>query len=114
LLLLLAADYWTFDRRYLATFDPADDGLTPQCVKYLRDLHEPFRFARGGDLDLPPCEGMTHCLCCLEGVQPNVPARFRDVFWRLQGEPSDKQETLYKLMAITTPMGMLNLNYLVC
>jgi len=115
LFLLLAADYWSFGRRYLVTFDPADNGLTPECVKYLRDLPQPFRYARGGDLDLPPCEGMTHGLCCLEGVQPNVPARFRDVFWQLQAKPSDRQETLYKFTEIAPSVaGMLNLNYLVC
>jgi hypothetical protein len=114
LFLLIAADIWTFGRRYLATFDPSSDGLTPGCVAKLRELPGPFRFARGGCLDLPPCEGMTNRLCCLEGTQPNVPARFRDAFWQLQGEPSDKQETLYKLTTITPPMGMLNLNYLVC
>jgi hypothetical protein len=114
LFLLLAADYWTFGRRYLATFDPAGNGLSPGCVAWLRDLPAPFRFARGGDLDLPPCEGMIHRLCCLEGVQPNVPARFRDAFWRLQGQPPAKQLTAYDLTTVTTAMGMLNLDYLVC
>ena len=113
LFLLLAADYWTFGRRYLATFDPSSDGLTPRCVAYLRDIPGPFRFARGGDLDLPPCEGMMHRFCCIEGIQPNVPARFRDVFWQLQGQPYDKQETLYKLTTVAAP-GLLNLNYLIC
>ncbi len=114
LFLLLAADYWTFGRRYLATFDPAGNGLTPGCAAWLRDAPGPFRFARGGNLDLPSCDGMTNRLCCLEGVQPNVPARFRDAFWRLQGEPPQKQQTEYALTTITPEMGMLNLNYLVC
>jgi hypothetical protein len=114
LFLLLAADYWSFGRRYLFTFDPSDSGLTPACVARLREFPGPFRFARGGDLDLPPCEGMMHRLCCLEGVQPNVSARFRDAFWRLQGQPPSKQLTEYALTTITPEMGMLNLNYLVC
>jgi hypothetical protein len=114
LFLLLAADYWTFGRRYLATFDPAGNGLTPGCAAWLRGVPGPFRFARGGDLDLPPCDGMAHRLCCLEGVQPNVPARFRDAFWRLQGQPPAKQLTAYDLTTVTTAMGMLNLDYLVC
>jgi hypothetical protein len=112
--LLLAADYWTFGRRYLATFDPADDGLTPACAAWMRELPGPFRYARGGDLQFPPGEGMIYQLCCIEGVQPNVPARFRDAFWRLQGEPPSKQLTEYALTTITSQMGMLNLNYVVC
>jgi hypothetical protein len=114
LFLLLAADYWTFGRRYLATFDPAEDGLTMRCAAWLRDIPGPFRFARGGDLDFPPCDGMAHRFCCLEGIQPNVPARFRDAFWQLQGQPPAKQQTAYELTTITTAMGMLNLDYLVC
>ena len=114
LFLLIAADYWTFGRRYLVTFDPAGNGLTPGCVAWLREVPRPFRFARGGDLDLPPCDGMIHRLCCLEGVQPNVPARFRDAFWRLQGQPPAKQLTAYELTTVTSAMGMLNLDYLVC
>ena len=116
LLVLLGADFWTFGRRYLATFDPSSDGLTPSCVARLREVPGPFRFARGGCVDLPPCEGMTHRLCCLEGIQPNVPARFRDAFWQLQPSSSDydKQQTQYKLTTVTPQMGMLNLDYLVC
>jgi hypothetical protein len=57
---------------------------------------------------------MIHRLCSLEGVQPNVPVRFRDAFWQLQGQPYEKQQTEYALTAITPQMGMLNLNYLLC
>ena len=113
LFLLIAADYWTFGRRYLVTFDPAGNGLTPGCVAWLREVPRPFRFARGEPRP-PPCDGMIHRLCCLEGVQPNVPARFRDAFWRLQGQPPAKQLTAYELTTVTSAMGMLNLDYLVC
>jgi hypothetical protein len=36
------------------------------------------------------------------------------VFWQLQGEDPAKQVTEYALTTLTAPMGMLNLNYLVC
>jgi hypothetical protein len=91
LLLLVAVDAWTFGRRYLVTFDPQKDGLSPGAVKFLAEQPQPFRFWRGGCGALPQCEGMTHDFACIEGVQPNVPARFRDVFWSLQGD------TIYKL-----------------
>ena len=74
------------EQRYLATFDPRKDGLSPGAVEFLANRPEPFRFWRGGCFELPPCEGMTHRFACIEGVQPNAPARFRDVFWSLQGE----------------------------
>jgi hypothetical protein len=118
LLALVAMDAWTYGHRYLETFDPRADGLSPGAVKFLADIPQPFRFARGGCYALPPCEGMTHGFDCLEGVQPNVPARFRDVFWALQGEDIRKwsMETRTTSYAIHNPQPallMLNLRYFV-
>ena len=118
LLLLVAIDAWTFGERYLATFDPQKDGLSPGAVEFLAKRPEPFRFARGDCLTLPPCEGMTHHFTCIEGIQPNVPARFRDVFWSLQGEfaytrAMDWSFTSYFLYKPEPALLMLNLRYLV-
>jgi hypothetical protein len=118
LLALVAIDAWTFGHRYLVTFDPKKDGLSPGAVEFLAKSAEPFRFARGGCLALPPCEGMTHRFNCIEGVQPNVPARFRDVFWSLQGEDAymramDRNFTSYFLYKPKPALLMFNLRYLV-
>ena len=118
LLALVAMDVWTFGHRYLATFDPRNDGLSQGAVEFLAKRPEPFRFARGGCFILPACEGMTHCFNCIEGIQPNVPARFRDVFWSLQGEDiytqaMDMRYTLYFIYHTEPALLMLNLRYLV-
>ena len=118
LLALVAMDVWTFGHRYLATFDPRNDGLSPGAVEFLAKQPQPFRFARGGCFILPACEGMTHRFNCIEGIQPNVPARFRDVFWSLQGEDIYKQAmdmryTLYFIYNTEPALLMLNLRYLV-
>ena len=117
LLGLMAVDAWTFGQRYLTTFDPRDDGLSPGAVEFFANRPEPFRFGRGG-VNLPPCEGMTHHFCCIEGVQPNAPARFRDIFWSLQGESMraramDGSFTSYFLYTPGPTIRMLNLRYLV-
>jgi hypothetical protein len=118
LLALVAIDAWTFGQRYLVTFDPQKDGLSPGAVKFLSEKPEPFRFWRGGCGALPACEGMTHRFACIEGVQPNAPARFRDVFWSLQGEgiykqAMDKKYTSYFIYNPQSSLLMLNLRYVV-
>ena len=118
LLFLVAIDAWTFGQRYLVTFDPQKDGLSPGAVEYLAQRPEPFRFWRGGCGALPQCEGMTHRFACIEGVQPNVPARFRDVFWSLQGDyiyklALDRKYTSYFVYDPQPALLMLNLRYVV-
>ena len=118
LLLLTAIDAWTFGHRYLDTFDPREAGLSPDAVEFLAQRAEPFRFWRGGCFALPPCEGMTHRLPCIEGVQPNAPARFLDVFWSLQSEELYEQMKHgllrpYAIFSFQTPLRMLNLRYVV-
>jgi hypothetical protein len=118
LLLLLAIDAWTFGQRYLATFDPRRDGLSPGAVDFLANRPEPFRFCRGACFELPPCEGMTHRFACIEGVQPNAPSRFRDVFWSLQSKELYEQMkrgqlSPYCIFSLQTALRMLNLRYLV-
>lgn len=113
LLALVTADVWTFSRRYLLTFDPADRGLTPGVRAFLEGRDALFRYARGGCYGLPDAEGMRHGFCSLEGIQPNVPARFRDVFWSFQGMPKNHQTTFYRMRTIASPLRMLNLRYLV-
>lgn len=110
---LVALDLLTFSARYLDTFDPRADGLTPGALAALKADTQPFRYARGGDFRFPQCEGMTNEICCLEGIQPNVPGRFRDVFWALQGRSKDEQRTVYSLYGIFPPHRMLNLKYIV-
>ncbi len=115
-LALMAVDFWGFGRRYLKTFDPRADAITPGAVAFLKKSGEPFRWARGGDFALPPCEGMTHRIACIEGVQPNAPARFRDVFWSIQGEAAETQRTSYSIFRLVRPyraFRMLNLRYFV-
>ena len=114
LMMLVAADLMTFSSRYLDTFDPTADGLTPGALAALEADPQPFRFARGGDFNFPQCEGMTNEICCLEGVQPNVPSRFRDVFWTFQGRSRNEQRTVYQLYGgIPAAFRMLNLKYIV-
>ncbi len=118
LVALAAIDAWTFGHRYLATFDPGKDGLSPGAVEFLAAKPEPFRYWRGGCGDLPACEGMTHHFASIEGVQPNAPARFRDVFWSFQGEAIyrmalDRKYTSYFVYDPQPALLMLNLRYLV-
>ena len=118
LLALVAIDAWTFGQRYLATFDPRKDGLSQGAVKFLAKRPELFRFWRGGCGALPACEGMTHHFACIEGVQPNAPARFRDVFWSFQGQAiyrqaMDKKFTSYFIYDPQPALLMLNLRYVV-
>ncbi|MGD1000863.1 MAG: YfhO family protein [Candidatus Brocadiia bacterium] len=118
LLALVAIDAWTFGQRYLETFDPRKGGLSPGAVEFLAERSEPFRFARGGCIALPSCEGMTHRFACIEGVQSLVPGRFRDVFWSLQSKELYEHMkggllTAYRIYSLRTPLRMLNLRYLV-
>ncbi len=120
ILALVAIDAWTFGHRYLATFDPQKDGLSQGAVEFLANRPEPFRFANGGRFTLPLGEGMTHRFACLEGIQPNVPARFRDVFWWLQSEELYERMTMegievttYGLVSLPRALRMFNLRYLV-
>lgn len=113
LMAAVAVDFWGFGRRYLQSFDPRDDGLTPGAVKWLKERPELFRFARAGDFDFPQCEGMTHRLFSLEGTQPNAPARFRDALWVFQDLPKTKQTTSYDVLAPAAPLLMMNLQYFV-
>jgi hypothetical protein len=118
LLLLAAADAWTFGRRYLETFDLRQDSLSPGAVKFLAERPAPFRFERGGCFRLPACEGMAHRLDCIEGTQPNVPARFFNVFWALQGDllyrqARDKMFPSYFVHNTQPALLMFNLRYVV-
>ena len=113
LLALIAMDAWTFGRCYLQSFDPKDKGLTPGALKFLKKQNQPFRYARAGSFKFPAGEGMIHKLGSIEGIQPNVPARFRDIFWSLQSWAKDHQTTRYFLYAVTPPFRMLNLRYFV-
>jgi len=121
LLFLVAADAWTFCGRYLQTFDPKEKGLTADAAAFLARQDAPWRYARGGDFRLPPGDGMMHRLCSLEGVQPNVPDRFRRLYWALQGRPTTIQTTFYMLYPPRRmhetwdlrPFEMLGLRYLV-
>ena len=118
LLLLVAMDAWSFGERYLATFDPREGDLSPGAMEFLATRPEPFRFWRGGCFELPPCEGMRHRLACIEGVQPNAPARFHDVFWSLQGKEFYDQMkrgllSPYSIYSFQAPLRMLDLRYIV-
>jgi hypothetical protein len=118
LLALVAIDAWTFGQRYLVTFDPRKDGLSQGAVEFLASRPELFRFWRGGCGALPACEGMTHHFASIEGVQPNAPARFRDVFWSFQGQAiyrqaMDKKFTSYFIYDPQPVLLMLNLRYVV-
>lgn len=123
LLGLVAVDAWTFGRRYQKTFDPAEGGLTNEAVDFLRRDAQPSRFARWGSYNLPTWGGMAKGLTCIEGVQPNAPLLFRDVFWRVQGFDRTRQRTSYSLRPFERagrkerftlrPFRMLNLRYLV-
>ena len=118
LLALVAIDAWTFGQRYLVTFDPRKDGLSQGAVEFLATRPELFRFWRGGCGALPACEGMTHHFASIEGVQPNAPARFRDVFWSFQGpaiyrQAMDKKFTSYFIYDPQPALLMLNLRYIV-
>jgi hypothetical protein len=118
LLLLVAVDAWTFGQRYMVTFDPRKGDLSPGAVEFLAEQRQPFRYWRGGCGSLPPCEGMTHHFACIEGVQPNVPARFRDVFWSLQGDyiyqqALDRKFTSYFVYDPRPALLMFNLRYVV-
>jgi hypothetical protein len=117
-LVLVAIDVWTFGRRYLVTFDPDKDGLSKGAVSFLAERTQPFRYWRGGCGLLPACEGMTHRFACFEGVQPNVPARFRDAFWKLQGdamyrEAMERKYTSYFIYNPQPALLMFNLRYVV-
>jgi hypothetical protein len=116
LVALIAVDAWTFGHRYLESFDPRADGLSPGAVQFLEERSGPFRFARGGCIQFPACEGMTHRLDCIEGAQPNVPARFSNLFWALQGESLyrqavDRKFTSYFLYNPQPALLMFNLRY---
>ena len=119
LLLLVAIDAWTFGQRYLVTFDPQKDGLSPGAVEFLaKTVRSRSVSGAAAAATLPPCEGMTHRFACIEGVQPNVPARFRDVFWSLQGEDiyqlaMDRKFTSYFIYNPEPALLMLNLRYVV-
>lgn len=122
---LMAVDFFTFAHPYMLTFDPRKDGLTPGAVAVLRNETQPFRYARGTSLDLPSGEGMVHGFNCIEGIEPNVPARFQLAFWTMQERPPIRgarysqydrdppRTTMYYLTAITPPFRMLNLTHLV-
>lgn len=120
---LVAVDFFTFAHPYMLTFDPRKDALTPGALGVLRNEPQPFRYARGTALNLPAGEGMAYGLDCLEGIEPNVPARFRRAFWMAQLDlpagqlPSPEwtppATTLYYLMGISPALRVFNLTHLV-
>lgn len=113
LVVLLALDVWTFGRRYMQTFDPNETGFTTDAAGFLNDVEQPFRYSRNGDFRFPVADGMRHGFTCLEGIQPNAPRRFRDVFWAFQGRPPDTQTTFYMIYNTTPLFRMLNLRFTV-
>ena len=113
LIVLLALDAWTFGRRYMQTFDPNATGFTKDAAAFLNDVEQPFRYARNRDFRFPVADGMRHGFACLEGIQPNAPRRFRDVFWAFQGRPPDTQTTFYMIYNTTPLFRMLNLRFTV-
>jgi hypothetical protein len=115
---LIAVDVLTFAQPYMLTFDPRKDGLTPGAVAALRAEAQPLRYARGTSLSLPAGEGMAHGLDCIEGIEPNVPARFRRLFWLAQTPEPDAgwtppATTMYYLLGIVPGFRPLNLTHLV-
>ena len=109
LVLLLACDVWTFCRPYLVTFDGGRFAWTAGARQFLSEQTGPFRVTTGDLYNDGPLDALVFRVPCLDGVEPNVPVRFRDLFWRALGESTDAQKTAYHVSGATKGLNLLRL-----
>ena len=92
LLALVAVDFWVHDRPYLITFNGARLVVSPKVAEYLRG-QGPSRITLGRFYSHGPLDPMAVGVACLEGVEPNVPARYHDIFCKALDMPLSEQKT---------------------
>jgi hypothetical protein len=107
--LAMACDFWCYGRPYLVTFDGLDFAWSQESVQYLRQVREPFRVATGALYSAGPLDALVYGVPCVEGVEPNVPLRFRDLFWRALDQPTTTQKTSYHVSGRSQSMHLLRL-----
>jgi len=93
LVLLVAIDLYSFARPFMVTFDPSDHVWNEEIIRGFQKESQPFRVLkphRRAPLfwrpdDVPRGVARSH--------RANVPSRFHDFFWTLQGSELDRQRT---------------------
>ena len=110
---LMAADALAFGQRYLVTFD-ASKWAWPQPIGRFLQEQQPARVAAPATWKIGPCDGMMYRVACLEGIEPNVPRRFHEVFWTSQDPRKlDSQRSNYPVIRASPLLNMLSLKYLI-
>ena len=107
--LLAACDFWTYGRPYLVTFDGSASVLTEGGVGFLRSRKQPYRITLGDLYGGGPLDPLRAEVPCVEGVEPNVPERFSELFWRALDQPLDTKKTSYHVGGTTRSLGLLRL-----
>jgi len=109
--LLIAADLGLYARGFVATFDPRDRIWDAATLAALQRDGQPFRISLRREWDRYPCDPMMDGVASLEGIEPNVPDRFHDFFWTMQGVPLSTQRTEYRLRRESRLLDLVNLKY---
>ena len=92
LVVLTAVDFWVYDRPYLVTFNGARLVVSSKVAEYLRGQGA-SRITLGHLYSEGPLDPMAVGVACLEGIEPNVPARYHDLFRKAIEAPLDEQKT---------------------
>jgi len=112
LVILVATDMFLFGHKYLDTFNTREWTWNEKVAAWLRP-RQPVRVTTPATWGAGPSDPMMYRVASLEGIEPNVPRRFHDVFWLSQDEPLDQQRTAYRLRRDSPLLDLLNLRYVV-
>ncbi|HRU04597.1 MAG TPA: YfhO family protein [Candidatus Brocadiia bacterium] len=109
LLALVAADFLLYCSPWLVTFDGGHLTCSPQVSRFLQSQDQPFRVTLGDLFNAGPLDTMPLGVACLEGIEPNIPTRFRDVFWKALEEPVETQKTSLHVSRASRNLNLLRL-----
>ena len=115
IVLLAAADFLTFGRDFMVTFDPADRIWNKPTVQMIQRMsaQRPFRVSNQESWQRYSCDPIMYHIATVEGIEPNVPSRFHDFFALTQHEGLELQLTNYRLHMWHPLLSLVNLEYVV-
>lgn len=111
---IVAADLYLFAAPFMFTFDARDRIWDENTRDQLSAVEEPFRVSNRDDWYRYACDPMIFRIASLEAIEPNVPARFHEFFWTMQGMSPETVRTVYALRQRDAPLlDLVNLRYIV-
>ncbi len=113
LLMLLCGDVYCHSSRYLVTYDAEEWSWDEEVLDFFDSQSQPFRVSSPSTWAIGSSDPMVYRVASLEGIEPNVPYRFNDLFWFTQQRSTEEMRTSYQIGRASPLFDLLNLQYVV-